>query len=115
MATGNKTLKKCGNYTYRGYMKKDIKNVNFEDFTNSWTFAALFMSEDMKLVKWLMDRNILASSMKFVCCGLNCKLRKRTKKLGLTWRCQGNKKHEIYVRRYSFLENIRIQDLFQFT
>ena len=81
MATGNETLKKRGNYTYRGYMKKDIKNVNFEDFTNPWTFAALFMSEDMKLVKWLMDRNILASSMKCVCCGLNCKLSKEQKNL----------------------------------
>ena len=115
MATGNKKLKKCGNYTY---MKSDIKNVNFEDFTNPWTFAALFMSKDMKLVKWLMERNIFASSMKCVCCGLNCKLGKRAKKIdGSTWRCEGNKNHETSVRRYSFLvkSHLRIQDLFQFT
>ena len=76
------------------------------------------MSEDMKLVKWLMERNIFASSMKCVCCGLNCKLGKRAKKIdGLTWRCEGNKNHETSVRRYSFLEksHLRIQDLFQFT
>ena len=48
MATGYKT----GNFTY---MKKDIDDINFEDFTNPWTFAALFMSEDLKLVKWLKE------------------------------------------------------------
>ena len=83
-----------------------------------YSHIKLFMSEDLKLVKWLMDRYVLASLMKCVSCGLNCKLRKRALKLdGVTWRCQSNKNHKTYVRRYSSLEksHLSIQDLFEYT
>ena len=109
------SIRKSENFVYK---KDDIKEIKFEDFINPWSFPNVLMSEDMKLVKWLMNRNLLAEHMKCANCEQDYRLGERGKNLdGVTWRCVANRSHETYVRKFSFFSksHLRLPDCFQFT
>ena len=104
MAEGQASLiRKSGNLVYK---KNDIEDIEFEDFINPWSFCNVFMSEEIKLVNWLMNRNLLAEPMKCANCEQDCRLGNRSKNLdGVTWRCLANRSHETSVQKFSFFLN----------
>ena len=59
--------------TNRDSKKTDLDD-KFEDFSNPWTFSYLFMSGEIKLVKWIMGHHILADNIKCVTCAADCRL-----------------------------------------
>ena len=84
--------------------KKELNDINFEDFSNPWNFYSIFLcNETIDWIKWLMNKKLLKDEYFCVKCGnVACKLGlKRDSKDRYVWRCP-SRNHKYGIRENSF-------------
>ena len=96
------SIGKVGNFRAR---LEDLELATIQNLHNPWTFHNLFLKENIVVIKWLQNQNLLASTLICPTCKKCCYLSKRKKAIdGYSWRCTSNRNHEYGIRKHSFFE-----------
>ena len=76
--------------------------ISIEDLDNEFNLFIAMLAPKRLFVEWLQTVNLLAYTMDCPRCGANCTLQSKLCKIdGCTWRCTGEGRHAISVRKYS--------------
>jgi hypothetical protein len=105
----------AGNFRKR---KENASEISFSDFSNPWTFYALFSRDDLTVATWLIEQGLLGRSRpcERADCDGDMRLARRSGRLlGYTLRCNRSRDHEVSIMKYSFFERSKldVRDIMQ--
>ncbi|XP_060590076.1 uncharacterized protein LOC132745237 [Ruditapes philippinarum] len=105
----------AGNFRKR---KENASEISFSDFSNPWTFYALFSRDDLTVATWLIEQGLLGRSRpcERADCDGDMRLARRSgRPLGYTLRCNRSRDHEVSIMKYSFFERSKldVRDIMQ--